>query len=152
MWDKLVLDLAVALRGQEVRIFVLEDDPIRIQWFREKFFGHDLTLVSSCKDVFQFKAPYDLVLLDHDLGDNTITGVMGIDYPDNGYTFVQALDAKGALDGLACPMIIHSYNATGAQRMAETLIALHKEAAYMPYRGNMFNHFLDLFLQKGEGK
>lgn len=40
-----------------MRVFVLEDDPTRIRWFRETFFNHELTLVESCAQVEQFVPP-----------------------------------------------------------------------------------------------
>ena len=51
-----------------MKVFILEDDPYRIVKFRDLLKGHDLTIIDSCTKVEEFKPPYDLILLDHDLG------------------------------------------------------------------------------------
>lgn len=121
-----------------MKVFVLEDDPVRILWFRERFFNHDLTVATSVKEgVEAFKGPYDLVCLDHDLGGRQM---VDSDEEETGATFVRRM-----LDKLVrCDAVfVHSYNAFGAKRMGEMLGDAGAMVAVAPFRGPSFIALLD---------
>ena len=112
-----------------MKVFVLEDDPARVQWLRERLIDHDLTVIDSCADVKQFQPPYDLLLLDHDLGGRQME-----DHEDCGETFAWLIrEHVGDAD-----VIVHSYNWPGAMAM---LAALGK-GVYAPFRGPYFTRLL----------
>ena len=102
-----------------MRVFVLEDDPMRIAQFREAGIGHDLTIVTGlCGPDGAFarwSPPYDLVYLDHDLGGQQM---VDSDEEETGAAFTRWLPTAGVHQPL---IMIHSFNPVGAQRMAQTL-------------------------------
>lgn len=143
------------------RIFILEDDPIRIAHFKEVFGSiADLTITNSCVHVDSFKPPYDVIFLDHDLGGRQLSGDVCVyckgvpevaaacDYckghvgahEDCGFTFVKSIKDKLRPDDC---VIIHSYNSKGAEKM---LVEIDPSipAFYAPYRGTMFNTWIDI--------
>lgn len=120
-----------------MKVFILEDDPERIRWFREYFFNDEVTFIESCKQADQFKPPYDLILLDHDLGGRQLE-----DHEDSGTTFATLI--KDKLED--CPfIIIHSYNAVGAGRMRAVL----GRGYYAPFHGDMFHDLLAVIDTRG---
>ena len=102
-----------------MRVFVLEDDPMRIAQFREAGIGHDLTIVTGLcgpDGAFaQWHPPYDLVYLDHDLGGQQM---VDSNEEETGAAFTRWLPFAGEHQPL---IMIHSFNSVGAQRMAQTL-------------------------------
>ena len=101
------------------RVFVLEDDPVRIRQFREASIRHDLTIVTGLcgpDGAFaQWHPPYDLVYLDHDLGGRQM---VDSDEEETGAAFTRWLPPAGEHQPL---IMIHSFNPVGAQRMAQTM-------------------------------
>mgnify|MGYP003348316371 CR=1 FL=1 len=98
-----------------MRVFVLEDDPVRIELFRKAGMEHDLTVVTTLSRpdgaFAQWNPPYDLVYLDHDLG-----GQIMVDWgkEETGAAFTRWLPPAGDHQ----PVItIHSHNPVGTQRM-----------------------------------
>lgn len=73
--------------------------------------------VDDAKKLYAAGAPFDLILLDHDLEDKHYEDPHATD-DNTGTAFVQWLISNESPE---CPVIIHSYNPVGAQRMAYTL-------------------------------
>ena len=123
------------------KVFILEDDPERISYFKE-LLGHvaDLTIISSCVEVDKFQPPYDLIFLDHDLG-----GRQMVDHEDCGLTFVKQADSFTPNDLI----IVHSYNPVGAKQM---LAELPVGAMYCPFRGVAFNNAVEMILKVWNNK
>lgn len=98
-----------------MKVFVLEDDPDRIRLFAEVLEGHDWTCIHTCDRTYEFHAhsPYDLILLDHDLG-----GRQMVDHEDSGTEFVKLVRDH---IGSKARVTIHSYNPDGARRMSKLL-------------------------------
>ena len=101
------------------RVFVLEDDPVRIKLFRNAGIGHDLTVVTTLSRpdgaFAQWNPPYDLVYLDHDLGGQVM---VDSDEEETGAAFTRWLPPAGDHQ----PVItIHSFNPVGTQRMFRDL-------------------------------
>jgi len=97
-----------------MRIFILEDDGTRMGLFRETLMGKAVThwgsVDNGIKAVTAAYAPFDLFLLDHDLGDPK-------DYGD-GTQFAELL-VKHKITPR--DTIIHSHNPDGAARMQRIL-------------------------------
>jgi len=124
-----------------MKIFILEDNADRIDFFRwyfpsPKFELFIYTNAFEAKDKFDKSAPYDLLLLDHDL-DNKIF----VDSADKntGYQFAKFLEKKNVKN---VDIIVHSINYSGAMNMCSIL----PEAKYIPY------NILANMLVKGEIK
>lgn len=99
------------------KIFILEDDPLRIRQFRQAAIGSDCTVATSYDEaVAKFAPPYDLICLDHDLGDRIM--VSSTD-PNTGYHFVEWFLQQRFANQM--PIIVHSFNPSGARYMTETL-------------------------------
>ena len=104
-----------------MRVFVLEDSVSRIVCFKEIFWDYPRTQLEIVDNVISakelFKGNYDLILLDHDLTDEhyedkTITVGTGSEF-----AFWLA-ETQTPEQG---PVLIHSFNPDGAQRMFKTL-------------------------------
>lgn len=95
-----------------LNIFALEDDPRRIIWLDRFFFqkhGIDWMCVQTGEREYEFRPPYDIILLDHDLG-----GRQMVAHEDDGVAFLRAVKDRINVDAL---VVIHSHNAEGALRM-----------------------------------
>lgn len=116
-----------------MKIFILEDDRERILYLRELFMDHEVTWAESVTDIDKFAGPYDLILLDHDLGGRQME-----DHEDSGTEFCKLI--KGRIEGAL--VIIHSFNGVAAKRMLDILG--EGVAIYAPFRGSQFNKMMDL--------
>lgn len=122
---------------KQLKIFVLEDSPDRIRSFG-KWFGPGLgmddpvwwTCINTCQDDFEFCPPYDVIFLDHDLGRPDLP-----DGTNDGSFFVSSVRAYIPTD---TPIIIHSFNAAGAERMMSLLRGVTSEVAYLPFGSPAF--------------
>lgn len=113
-----------------MRIFILEDDPLRMVWFRERFISHDITHADSCAQFDRFQPPYDMTFMDHDLG-----GRQFEEHEDNGARFAQAMQPTMHHLGT---VVIHSYNPDGAKKIQSFI------GGYLaPFRGPVFNIIVD---------
>lgn len=113
-----------------MKIFILEDDPIRIARLKQMFLGHELTIVDSCAYEVAFTPPYALILLDHDLGGRQLE-----DHEDCGATFAELIRDRVTPEDI---VIIHSYNPVGAAKMAATLRGVAGEVVLAPFGGAPF--------------
>lgn len=96
-----------------MRVFVLEDDERRIDLFIQALVGSDVTIARSCREVKKFQPPYDVILLDHDLGGRQMR-----QHEDCGLTFLKMVRTQINPDAI---VIIHSYNPVGAAQMQDEL-------------------------------
>ena|SRR3990167_5298570 len=119
-----------------MRIFILEDDDHRIKLLQEILHRHSLTVIGSCLDAGQFDPPYDLVLLDHDLGGRQL-----LEHEDCGLTFVRMVKDRISKH---TPVIVHSYNNSGAEAMLQELDS--PMAVYAPFMGSQFVTILEMIL------
>jgi hypothetical protein len=120
-----------------VRIFLLEDDERRCDWFAKRFKGDQLDIaydVPQAKEFLQTRQ-YDSIFLDHDL----MPEHYGSDTPDDertGYAIAHFLASRPELQR-AATIMVHSFNADGAMRMVEELRGAGRQAEYVPF------HFLE---------
>jgi CheY-like chemotaxis protein len=96
-----------------MRVFILEDDPVRICKLHEMLYGCQIDHATSCAEVNLFQPPYDLILLDHDLG-----GRQMIEHEDSGYTFVNLIKHLINKDAI---VVFHSFNTDGARMMQKVV-------------------------------
>ena len=120
-----------------IRIFLLEDDERRCEWFVKRFKGDEIDIacdVEQAKELLETNA-YDSIFLDHDL----MPEHYGADMPDDertGYAIASFLAARPDLQR-AATIMVHSFNADGALRMVEELRHAGRHADYVPF------HFLE---------
>lgn len=120
-----------------MRIFILEDSPVRIATFRRKLIGHDLTIAESAqqaintmraaRDVETRSSRFDLIFLDHDLGGEEMVGTEGA---NTGSEVVRWM----ALEMGVCPtIVVHSLNAPAATYMIMKLTKAGFDCHYIPF-------------------
>ena len=118
-----------------LKVFILEDDPYRMRIFREDLFEvADITHAGSCTEIEKFQPPYDFIFLDHDLGGRQME-----ENEDSGTTFARLI--KDQIQNSNIPIVIHSYNQSGAQRMLDILSLPF--AQWMPFGGVAFSHAIE---------
>jgi len=120
-----------------IRIFLLEDDERRCQWFARRFKGDHLDIVddvSQARELLETRT-YDSIFLDHDLMPEHY-GATESDDERTGYAIAAFLAARPDLQRSATIMV-HSFNADGAMRMVEELRRAGRQADYIPF------HFLE---------
>ena len=126
-----------------MKIFILEDDPGRMLYFREQLIAHDITHIDTCEAIAQFQPPYDIIFLDHDLGGRQLE-----EREDCGMAFVDLIKDKLIPD--KDQVLIHSYNKAGAERMLQALTELEIDAVWAPYRGDFFNGVIQTVVNIGK--
>ena len=120
-----------------LRIFLLEDDRRRCDWFAKRFKGDLLDIsceIDEAKELLRTRT-YDSIFLDHDLQPEHY----GSEVPDDertGYAIASFLAAHPELQR-AATIMVHSFNADGAMRMVEELRGAGRNADYVPF------HFLE---------
>jgi len=120
-----------------MRIFLLEDDERRCDWFAKRFKGDQLDIacdVPQAKELLQTRQ-YDSIFLDHDLMPEHY-GSETTDDERTGYAIAHFLASRPDLQR-AATIMVHSFNADGAMRMVEELRDAGRQAEYVPF------HFLE---------
>ena len=135
--------LASADSGRHpIRIFLLEDDERRCEWFAKRFKGDELDIaceVSEAKELLKTRR-YDSIFLDHDLMPEHY-GATENDDERTGFAIASFLAANPELQR-AATIMVHSFNADGAMRMVEELRGAGRHAEYVPF------HFLEERIKK----
>ena len=130
--------LASADSGRHpIRIFLLEDDERRCEWFAKRFKGDQLDVASDvplAKELLETRH-YDSIFLDHDLMPEHY-GATENDDERTGYAIASFLATHPELQRSAT-IIVHSFNDDGAMRMVEELRGAGRHAEYIPF------HFLE---------
>ena len=125
-----------------IRVFLLEDDERRCEWFAKRFKGDDLDIaceVSEAKELLKTRR-YDSIFLDHDLIPEHY-GATEADDERTGFAIASFLAANPELQR-AATITVHSFNADGAMRMVEELRGAGRQAEYVPF------HFLEERIKK----
>lgn len=116
-----------------IRIFLLEDDERRCQWFAKRFKGDVIDIaceVGQARELLETRT-YDSIFLDHDLMPEHY-GAETHDDENTGYAIASFLAAKPELQRSATIMV-HSFNSEGAMRMVEALRRAGRQADYIPF-------------------
>ena len=125
-----------------IRIFLLEDDERRCDWFTKRFKGDHLDIVcdvAEAKDLLRTRS-YDSIFLDHDLRPEHY-GATATDDEHTGFAIAHFLASHPQLQR-AANIMVHSFNSEGAMRMVEELRGSGREAEYVPF------HFLESRLKR----
>ena len=112
-----------------MRIFILEDDPERIVWFKANLDTDNLDITDLAEKGMELlhENKYDIVFLDHDLG-----GEVFVDSNmfNTGHTVAKMIhETKNKVT----PVVIHSWNSNGAQNMKWALSANKVKNTYLPF-------------------
>ena len=115
------------------RILIVEDDDRRRSWFDKKFAQCERDATDNVTVAVQWlrERNYSLIFLDHDLVEEHYSLEMADDGL-TGYT-VAAWLAENPARHAATPIIIHSLNYAGSQRMLECLQNAGLQAEHVPF-------------------
>lgn len=119
-----------------MRILILDDMDVRHSGFAKVFADLDRTHVyffSDTIDALNTKGPFDVVYLDHDLGDFRVAEKNEYDRPYTGHDV--ALYIARVLDPDKRPgrVVVHSWNPDGARAMRQVLQDAGIPAVCLPY-------------------
>lgn len=112
-----------------MRIFILEDDQIRIQAFRAKLASHDLTFAETAQDAITILGSnfFDAIFLDHDLGGEQMVGTEGA---NTGSEVVRWMCQH---QENVCHVVIHSLNTPAANDMYDKLSNIGMVCQRIPF-------------------
>ena len=130
--NKLGLGLARAERSP-IRVFLLDDDTRRHNWFARRFEGDDLDIAETVESAREFLSEkiYDAIFLDHDLLPEHYHSQESDD-ENTGYAIALWLASRPELQR-ASTILVHTRNADGAIRMVEKLRRAGRQAEYVPF-------------------
>lgn len=116
-----------------VRVFLLDDDTRRHQWFAKRFANDHLDVASNVAEAMELLASssYDHIFLDHDLLPEHYNSPVPDD-EQTGYAIATWLAERPEQQPTAS-IVIHTRNADGALRMAERLRSAGRQAEYIPF-------------------
>lgn len=109
-----------------MRILVVEDDAARATYFIERFGKYSLIITENADDAILYLSNdvFDIIFLDHDLGDNNGCGADVIAFL---YSNPQNLNNNSRI-------IIHSWNMPAV----EAMLSLLPQAYFFPYNSEEF--------------
>lgn len=131
--DKLGLANSASRQRTPIRVFLLDDDVLRHQWFARRFAGDHLDIAPDAVRAIELLSQnfYDAVFLDHDL----LPEHYESHEPDDertGYA-VAAWLASHPYVQTASTILVHTRNADGAIRMVEEMRRAGRRAEYVPF-------------------
>lgn len=126
-----------------IRVFLLEDDKRRHQWFLKRFAGDQIDIadnVPSAQELLSANA-YDALFLDHDLQPEHYNSPI-TDDERTGYAIACWLAVNPELQR-ASTIFVHTRNAEGAMRMVEKLREAGRAAEFVPFPllGERIKHY-----------
>jgi len=113
-----------------MKILILEDNPIRIEKFKQLLRNQELFIcetVNAAKEACLLN-DFQTMLLDHDLGNQLW---VDSNEENTGYTFVKWLIDNESQKQALC--YIHSMNFVGANRMMNYLLDNGRDAIWRPF-------------------
>ena len=116
-----------------IRVFLLDDDQRRHQWFATRFKGDLIDVANNVEQAQQFleNNSYDALFLDHDLHPEHYNS-FSQDDERTGYAIASWLASNPQLQR-ASTILVHTRNADGAMRMIEELRRAGRMAEYVPF-------------------
>jgi CheY-like chemotaxis protein len=123
----------VSARRSPIRVFLLDDDTLRHEWFAKRFAGDHLDVASDAARAIELLATnfYDAIFLDHDLLPEHYHSTIDDD-ERTGYA-VAAWLATHPDRQQASTIMVHTRNADGAMRMVEEMRRAGRQAEYVPF-------------------
>ena len=130
---KLGLSDSGASRRGSLRVFLLDDDTLRHEWFARRFKGDQLDVAIDPARAIELLSEkyYDAIFLDHDLLPEHYYAET-TDDERTGYAVAAWLASRPDRQS-ASTIIVHTRNADGAMRMVETLRQVGRQAEYVPF-------------------
>ncbi|HEX8846369.1 MAG TPA: cyclic-phosphate processing receiver domain-containing protein [Pyrinomonadaceae bacterium] len=116
-----------------IRVFLLDDDTRRHDWFAKRFKGDHLDVADDVERAREFLSRnlYDAIFLDHDLLPEHYHAEE-TDDENTGYAIALWLALRPELQR-ASTIMVHTRNADGAMRMVEELRRAGRQAEYVPF-------------------
>lgn len=95
-----------------MKIFILEDNIFRQKWFRQNLVGHTVVMTDDVDEAKKLllETVYDLICLDHDLGD------------DRKYTGLDVAKCMHKTVNKDTRIVIHSMNPVGSDDMYNVMV------------------------------
>jgi hypothetical protein len=136
IWQGLLgkLGLLDASRGRgAIRVFLLDDDETRHDWFAQRFRGDQLDIAVEPRRAVELLSNYfyDAIFLDHDLLPQHYKS-SARDDERTGYAVAAWLAARPEVQP-ASTILVHTRNADGAMRMVEEMRRAGRRAEYVPF-------------------
>jgi hypothetical protein len=133
----------ISAERHPIRVFLLEDDKHRQDWFTKRFKGDFVDIadnVSRAQELLSTHS-YDAIFLDHDLHPEHYNSST----PDDdrtGYAIATWLAGNSELQR-ASTIFVHTRNADGAMRMVEELRRAGRAADFVPFPllGERIKHY-----------
>ncbi|MBV9929016.1 MAG: hypothetical protein JOZ96_28645 [Acidobacteria bacterium] len=128
------IGLGASYGRRPLRVFLLDDDTLRHEWFAKQFRGEHLDVAESAARAVELLSAnhYDVIFLDHDLLPEHYYAEE-FDDERSGYAVARWL-AESPARHAAATIIVHTRNADGALRMVELLRRTGRQAAHVPYQ------------------
>lgn len=123
----------VKVERHPIRVFLLDDDERRHQWFSARFKGDLIDVADTVEKAQEFLSAnsYDAIFLDHDLHPEHYHAGSHDD-KRTGFAVASWLAANPELQR-ASTILVHTRNADGAIRMVEELRRSGRTADYVPF-------------------
>lgn len=120
-------------KREPLRVFLLDDDTQRHEWFAEQFGGDHIDIAVAPAEAIGFLSvnSYDVIFLDHDLLPEHYHAE-GRDDERTGYAVARWLAENSSRQPNAT-VVVHTRNADGAMRMVEELRSAGRPADYVPF-------------------
>lgn len=117
-----------------IRVFLLDDDKRRHEWFSKRFAGDALDIAEDVMGALKLLGAnhYDAIFLDHDLLPEHYGLENGDNAEETGFAVAVWLAARPEIQR-ATTIVVHTRNASGAMRMVEELRAAGRQAEYVPF-------------------
>jgi CheY-like chemotaxis protein len=130
--SKLGLENVLAPRAP-LRVFLLDDDTLRHEWFARNFKGDRLDVAADAARAVELLGSnsYDLVFLDHDLLPEHYYAEE-FDDARSGYAVARFLAERPDRQSTST-IIVHTRNADGALRMVELMRRTGRQAEHVPF-------------------
>ncbi len=116
-----------------IRIFLLDDDKRRHEWFALRFKGDFIDMANNVEQAQQLLSTnaYDAIFLDHDLHPEHYNS-SNADDTRTGFAIASWLASNPELQR-ASTIMVHTRNADGAMRMVEEMRRAGRSAEYVPF-------------------
>ena len=121
-------------RRERVRVFLLDDDVLRHEWFTRQFKGDSVDVAADAARAIEMLSSnyYDVIFLDHDLLPEHYYAEE-FDDERSGYAVARWL-AERPERLAASRIVVHTRNADGALRMVELLRRAGRQAEHVPFQ------------------
>src|SRR6266536_283102 len=116
-----------------IRLFLLDDDKRRHEWFALRFKGDFIDMANNVEQAQQLLSTnaYDAIFLDHDLHPEHYNS-SNADDTRTGFAIASWLASNPELQR-ASTIMVHTRNADGAMRMVEEMRRAGRSAEYVPF-------------------